>query len=201
MVSLKWVGTQITATTDETGSFHISFPESMPAKLVVSMIGYQNDTVLFNNKSKTNLKIYLTSAATTLNAVSITGKIQNSSNMITSSINIEKITQKELTLAACCNLSESFERNASVDVNFTDAVSGAKQIQMLGLDGIYTQILYENLPFVRGLSSSYGLTYIPGPWVENILVTKGTGSVVNGYESITGQIQIELLEELRKKVR
>ena len=113
MVSLKWVGTQITATTDETGSFHISFPESMPAKLVVSMIGYQNDTVLFNNKSKTNLKIYLTSAATTLNAVSITGKIQNSSNMITSSINIEKITQKELTLAACCNLSESFERNAS----------------------------------------------------------------------------------------
>lgn len=194
MVSLKWVGTQITATTDETGSFHISFPESMPAKLVVSMIGYQNDTVLFNNKSKTNLKIYLTSAATTLNAVSITGKIQNSSNMITSSINIEKITQKELTLAACCNLSESFERNASVDVNFTDAVSGAKQIQMLGLDGIYTQILYENLPFVRGLSSSYGLTYIPGPWVENILVTKGTGSVVNGYESITGQIQIELLE-------
>ncbi|TAL58924.1 MAG: TonB-dependent receptor, partial [Bacteroidetes bacterium] len=101
---------------------------------------------------------------------------------------------KELTNAACCNLSESFDRNASVDVNFTDAVSGTKQIQMLGLDGIYTQILYENLPFVRGLSASHGLTYIPGPWVEAIFVTKGTGSVVNGYESITGQIQIEMLE-------
>lgn len=194
MAGIKWHGTAITATSDENGSFHIAFPDSMPAKLIVSMIGYKNDTVLFREKSLASIQVILKSAATTLTTVNITGKQQSTSNLISAPINTELISRKELTLAACCNLSESFERNASVDVNFTDAVSGTKQIQMLGLDGIYTQILYENLPFVHGLSSSYGLSYIPGPWVESILVTKGTGSVVNGYESITGQIQIELLE-------
>lgn len=194
MAGIKWIGTTITATADENGSFQIQYPDSMPAKLMVSMVGYKNDTLAFDDKSKSTIKIILKSAATTLAAVNIIGKQQSTRNLITAPINTERITKEELTLAACCNLSESFERNASVDVNFTDAVSGSKQIQMLGLDGVYTQILYENLPFVRGLSSSYGLSYIPGPWVENILVTKGTGSVVNGYESITGQIQIELLE-------
>jgi outer membrane receptor for ferrienterochelin and colicins len=194
MAGIKWQRTKLSTTSDENGSFKIAYPDSIPALLIASMIGYKNDTILVSDRSKRNIKISLRSSATTLNEVSIAGKLQSSSNMMTTPINVEKITQEELTLAACCNISESFERNASVDVNFTDAVSGAKQIQMLGLDGIYTQILYENLPFVRGLSSSYGLTYIPGPWVENILVTKGTGSVVNGYESITGQIQIELLE-------
>lgn len=194
MVGIKWDGTVITATSDGNGDFHIPFPEVMPAKLVLSMIGYKNDTLLFRDQSKTSIKVFLKNSATELTTVNITGKQQSTSNLMTSNMNTELISQKELTLAACCNLSESFERNASVDVNFSDAVSGAKQIQMLGLDGIYTQILYENLPFVHGLSSSYGLSYIPGPWVESIMVTKGTGSVVNGYESITGQIQIELLE-------
>ncbi len=194
MAGIKWLGTTINATSDEKGNFHIPFPDSLPAKLIVSMIGYKSDTIIFRDKFKKEIKIVLKNSATTLGEVKITGRQLSTSNLTTTTLNTELITQKELTLAACCNLSESFERNASVDVNFTDAVSGTRQIQMLGLDGIYTQILYENLPFVRGLSSSYGLTYIPGPWVENILVTKGTGSVVNGYESITGQIQIELLE-------
>ncbi len=194
MAGVKWLGSSISTSADENGKFQIPFPEVMPAKLLVAMIGYTSDTILFNDKSKTNIKIVLKNSTTTLNTVNITEKTLSSRNLITAKMNTELISQKELTLAACCNISESFERNASVDVNFTDAVSGAKQIQMLGLDGIYTQILYENLPFIRGLSSSYGLTYIPGTWVENILVTKGTGSVVNGFESITGQIQIELLE-------
>lgn len=194
MAGIKWHGTNLYATSDSLGNFHIMYPDSMPSKLIVSLIGYTNDTIAFADRSKSTIKIVLKNEATTLSTVNITEKQQSTSNLITSPINTELISQKELTLAACCNLSESFERNASVDMNFTDAVSGTKQIQMLGLDGIYTQILYENLPFVHGLSSSYGLSYIPGPWVEKILVTKGTGSVVNGFESITGQIQIELLE-------
>lgn len=194
MAGIKWIGTKIYSTSDSLGNFHIAFPDSMPAELIVSMVGYKNDTIFFKDKFTANLKVLLKNEATTLGTVNITEKQQSTSNLITAPMNTELISHKELTLAACCNLSESFERNASVDVNFTDAVSGTKQIQMLGLDGIYTQILYENLPFVHGLSSSSGLSYIPGPWVESILVTKGTGSVVNGYEPITGQIQIEILE-------
>ena len=94
--------------------------------------------------------------------------------------------------AACCNLSESFETNPSVDVSFADAVTGTRQIQMLGLAGKYSLISRENMPNVRGLISNYGLTYTPGVWIQSIQVTKGIGSVANGYESITGQINVEL---------
>ena len=106
-------------------------------------------------------------------------------------IKTEVITQAGLNKLACCNLSESFENSATVDVGYSDAVSGAKQIQMLGLAGIYSQLMWENIPFLRGLSSSYGLSYVPGSWMESIQISKGTSSVINGYESVTGQINVE----------
>ncbi len=107
-------------------------------------------------------------------------------------MNVEVINSNDLVKDACCNLSESFENSATVDVNFTDAVSGAKEIRMLGLDGVYSQIMIENIPSVRSLSNTFGLTYVPGPLMSSIQVNKGAGSVVNGYESMTGQINVEL---------
>ena len=104
----------------------------------------------------------------------------------------EEIGKGELLKAACCNLSESFETTPSVDVAFTDAVSGYKQVQMLGLAGPYTLITRENIPDVRGLAAITGLTYTPGTWIEGMQLSKGTGSVLNGYESVAGQINIEL---------
>ncbi|MCG8306827.1 MAG: TonB-dependent receptor, partial [Cytophagales bacterium] len=106
----------------------------------------------------------------------------------------QKITKAELQKAACCNLSESFETNASIDVSFSDAVSGAKQIKMLGLAGKYSQFMTENIPNLKGLATGYGLEYIPGTWMESIQISKGTASVKNGYESITGQINIEFFK-------
>ncbi|MDR2627704.1 MAG: TonB-dependent receptor, partial [Dysgonamonadaceae bacterium] len=103
----------------------------------------------------------------------------------------ETITQTGLRKMACCNLSESFENSASATVGFTDAVSGAKQIQLLGLSGIYTQTLAENIPTLRGLAATYGLSYTPASWLESIQISKGISSVVNGYESITGQMNLE----------
>jgi outer membrane receptor for ferrienterochelin and colicins len=100
------------------------------------------------------------------------------------------MNEGEIRKAACCNLSESFETNPSIDANYTDAVTGTKQIQMLGLSGKYVQIMQDNVPMVRGLSTTYGLEFIPGAWVNSIQVSKGAGSVVNGYESMTGQINV-----------
>lgn len=106
-------------------------------------------------------------------------------------IKTEKIGAKELLKAACCNLSESFETTPSVDVAITDAISGYKQIQMLGLAGPYTSITRENVPDARGLSAITGLTFTPGVWIESMQLSKGTGSVVNGYEGLAGQINVE----------
>jgi len=110
--------------------------------------------------------------------------------------NTSIITSKELLKAACCNLAESFETNPSIDVNFSDALTGTKQIKMLGLASPYLMITEENVPSVRGASQAYGLSFTPGTWVESIQVTKGAGSVVNGYESISGQINTELIKPI-----
>jgi outer membrane receptor protein involved in Fe transport/copper chaperone CopZ len=111
---------------------------------------------------------------------------------------IFNIDKKELLKAACCNLSESFETNATVDVSFSNAVTGTKQLKMLGLDQKYTSLTKELLPEIRGLASAYGLSFIPGRWIESIQLTKGGSTVTNGYESITGQINTELLKNSEK---
>jgi len=112
----------------------------------------------------------------------------------TEAFDTQKINGEELCRAACCNLSEAFETNASVDVAYADAATGAKQIRLLGLSGTYVQLLQENTPAVRGLAQNFGLEYIPGPWMNSIQVSKGTSSVINGYEATSGQINVELLK-------
>ncbi|WP_309641948.1 TonB-dependent receptor plug domain-containing protein [Flavobacterium sp.] len=120
--------------------------------------------------------------------------LKKSSNMTS---NTTVMSGKELLKAACCNLAESFETNPSIDVNFADALTGTKQIKMLGLTSPYLMITEENIPSVRGASQAYGLSFTPGTWVESIQVTKGAGSVVNGFESISGQINTELIKPLK----
>ena len=108
--------------------------------------------------------------------------------------NTELIGKGQLIRAACCNLGESFTANPSVDVSYSDAATGAKQIKLLGLSGTYVQMLTENVPNLRGASLPYSLGYVPGPWMQSIQVSKGASSVKNGYESTTGQINIEFLK-------
>ncbi|MBX2930349.1 MAG: TonB-dependent receptor [Chitinophagaceae bacterium] len=174
--------------TDSTGIFRLA--SKVPTSIIVSYVGYNSDTIHISNYDE--LKIILKNASNTgLTEVVVTSKRASTYISSISTRNTLHISSKELTKAACCNLSESFETSPSVDVSYADAVTGIKQIQLLGLSGNYSQMLVENIPALRGLSGNFGLTFIPGSWIEGIEVTKGTGSVVNGYESIAGQINIE----------
>ena len=187
--SVYWLGTKSGTITDVNGVFKLP-TNSNSKKLIVSYIGFIYDTLEIIDQSKVN--IILKTDPKQVAEVVIEGKVQST---IVSYLTPQKtlvMTEKELFKAACCNLSESFETNPSIDVSFSDAITGAKQIEMLGLAGSYTQITTENLPSIRGLASNVGLTFVPGTWIENIQVSKGVGSVVNGYESITGQINVEL---------
>jgi outer membrane receptor for ferrienterochelin and colicins len=132
----------------------------------------------------------------TLQAVQVRGSTKSIKKSRFVTANTMVMTSKELLKAACCNLAESFETNPSIDVNFSDALTGTKQIRMLGLTSPYLLITEENIPSVRGASQAYGLSFTPGTWVESIQITKGAGSVVNGYESISGQINTELLKPM-----
>jgi outer membrane receptor for ferrienterochelin and colicin len=185
-----WQGTSIGTTSDENGKFTLkTSPDTK--NLLVSYIGFKTQKIEVT--SSTSLQIKLV-ALTTLNEVTVSKTVKSTRNSYTSSINLQTMGQKELLKAACCNLSESFSTNPSIDVNFSDAVTGNRQIKMLGLTSPYILIAEENIPSVRGASQAYGLSFVPGTWVESIQVTKGAGSVINGYESISGQINYEILK-------
>ena len=129
----------------------------------------------------------------TLDGVTVSAR-RSGTSRLAGAINGIRVNKEELFRAACCNLGESFTTNPSVDVNYSDAATGAKQIKLLGLSGTYVQMLTENLPNFRGAAFPYALGYVPGPWMQSIQVSKGASSVRNGYESITGQINVEYLK-------
>ena len=187
--NVVWVGTNFGTTTDGNGSFTLERRPNI-SSLVASFVGFQNDTISCENIDYLEITLH---GEIALDAVVVKssrpGRIQSRG-----AVNIETITTTELCRAACCNLGESFSTNPSVDVDYSDAATGAKQIKLLGLSGSYVQMLTENVPAFRGAAAPFSLGYIPGTWMHSIQVSKGAATVKNGYESITGQINVEYLK-------
>ncbi len=192
---IYWTGSTETVVTDENGEFEIQKTDDQNQLGVF----YENDENKFNINTTDFQTLTFTPSdinftqTSELEGVKLTDN-RSSLRKDNSAMNAMKMTGKELLKAACCNLAESFETNPAIDVNFSDAVTGNKQIKMLGLTSPYILIAEENIPSVRGASQAYGMSFTPGTWVENILITKGSGPVVNGYESISGQINTELIK-------
>lgn len=183
-----WINTTNGTVTDENGAFTIEQPVGAK-KLVVSFIGYENDTIVVENDHK-ELAIIL-QGSVMMDEVQVVERKIGVVKSRSSVLNQDMISSAELARAACCNLGESFTTNPSVDVSYADAATGARQIKLLGLSGTYVQMLTENIPNYRGASAPFALGYIPGPWMQSIQVSKGSSSVKNGYEAITGQINVE----------
>ena len=186
--NVYWLNTTVGTITDINGKFSIPYEPSYE-KLIISYVGYKTDTLLIKSSKYIKHALRPTSE---LEEITITSRKQATAKSYLKASNTFTVSADELLKAACCNLSESFETNPSIDVNFADAVSGTRQIKMLGLTSPYILIATENIPSIRGASQAYGLSFIPGTWVESIQITKGAGSVVNGYESMAGQINAEL---------
>ena len=188
--NVYWAGTTVGVATDLDGQFKLE-PIKETNRLVTSFMGFHNDTTEVVRHAE--LTIVLVSDLE-LEEVDIVERKMAVLRSRVSALQTETITGEALCMAACCNLSESFETSASVDVAYSDAATGAKQIRLLGLSGTYVQMLTENTPNIRGLAQAFGMEYIPGPWMEAIQVSKGTSSVLNGYEAIAGQINVEYLK-------
>ena len=157
--------------------------------LIFSYTGYQTDTLEINNKKEINIVM---SEGKILKDLIVEFKKGSYTFSKMDPRNAHIMGQDELRKAACCNLAESFETNPSIDATFTDAITGTKQIQMMGLSGKYVQMLSGNIPIIRGISILNGLRQIPGSFIHEMAVSKGSGSVLNGYESMVGQININL---------
>ncbi len=193
---VKVPNTSIGTQTDADGTFRLDVPEAN-TKLVISFVSYSTDTISLSNGA--NQIAHTLYPRRKLKEAVVSYRKKGTELSMLDPRKTEEIGEREFLKAACCNLSESFETTPSVDVAFTDAVSGYKQIQMLGLAGPYTLITRENIPDVRGLSSITGLTFTPGTWLQGMQLSKGTGSVVNGYEGLAGQINIELKKPFGEK--
>ena len=186
---VSWQGTDTGTITNVDGRFEIALSEESDT-LNISSVEYAEIRRKVE-KGERDIVVVLSQRNNNLEGVTVVSERKSTVNDRLSTMNVQKINSSELRRAACCNLSESFETNPSVDVSYSDAATGAKQIKLLGLSGLYVQLMTEQVPNLKGIATPYGLGYIPGPFMESIQITKGAGSVVNGYEAITGQINVE----------
>ncbi len=186
-VNVYWQNTNKGVVSGADGGFEIEEKKGAHM-LVFSFVGYNSKVVHADGDAVMEVAL---EPNLELGEVTVNQKNRGNYLSVINPVQTENITGAELHKAACCNLAESFETNASVDVSYSDAVTGAKQIRLLGLEGTYSLLQVENMPNLRGLATNFGLTYIPGPWMESIQVSKGAASVLNGYESIAGQINAE----------
>ncbi len=188
--NIYWQNTSISTITDKNGYFKIE-KTTKTNKLIISYVGYKNlEIEITNQEFITGILV----ANQTLNEIVVEKVKKSTEHSKTKVANLQTLGQKELLKAACCNLSESFSTNPTIDVNFTDGVTGNKQIKMLGLTSPYLLFTEGNIPVLRGFEQNFGLTFVPGTWIESIQITKGAGSVINGFESISGQINYEILK-------
>lgn len=187
--TVLWEGTTIGTMTDADGSFRLHRVKGHNS-LAASYVGYNIERIQIDAETQ-NVEFVLREEGIGIESVVVESTIGGNFVKSDGLLKGEMISFAGLCKMACCNLAESFENSASVTVGYSDAISGARQIKMLGLAGTYTQILDENRPIMRGLSAPYGLSYTPGMWLNSIQVSKGVASVTAGHEAITGQINLE----------
>lgn len=189
--TVQWAGTKILTSADAEGRFTIRAHRGGSA-LVARYVGMRPDTVhMAQGRDTVSFRLrYLDG----LQEATVTARRAPTYKDRRAIGNTDIIGRAELRRDACCNLGESFQTNPSVDVSYNDAATGARQIRLLGLSGSYVQMLTENIPNFRGAAAPYGLGYVPGPWMHSIQVSKGISTVKNGYEAITGQINVEYLK-------
>lgn len=194
--TVTWANQSAGTYTDQDGHWALANQDGDDQRIVISYVGYASDTIDMTDQQLVAVTLRSNHI---LDAVEIKYRKRSTEISFVDPIKSQRITQKELCKAACCNLSESFETTPAVDVATTDAVSGTRKIQMLGLAGPNIQIMRENMPYIRGLAALVGMEHTPGPWIESIQLNLGTGSVVNGPESITGQINVETKKPLESE--
>jgi len=187
--SVYWIEGKVVVETDDKGKFSFDRKKAENLSLIATFVGHTKDTIVLAKGE--NRADFVIKEGEELQAARVVSKQQGNYLSKLSSVKTEVISAAGLCKMACCNLAESFENSASVTVGYSDAITGARQIRLLGLSGIYTQMLDENRPVMRGIASPFGLSYIPGQWLESIQIAKGPSSVINGTEAITGQINLE----------
>jgi outer membrane receptor for ferrienterochelin and colicins len=186
--NVYWTGTTKGTIADTTGSFELSAVAGQDKRLIASHVGYLPDTFLISGQKNVTFSL---SEKSSLGEIVVTGGRPDSYISTIHAIKTEVITSGELSKGACCDLAGCFNTTATVQPNTTNVITNSQELRILGLSGVYNQVLFDGMPLIQGLSYTYGISSIPGPLVGNIFVAKGANSVIQGFESISGQINVE----------
>ena len=186
-----WLGATEAVSTNSKGRFEILAANPVSPKLIASFVGYLTDTIEISGISFVEFRL---KQNLSLKEVEISEKRDGIFISDINPIKTEQITQTELTKAACCDLAGCFETQTTVQPQTTNVITNSKELRILGLSGVYNQVLIDGFPLIQGLSYTYGISSIPGTLVDNIYVSKGANSVLQGFESISGQINVETKE-------
>lgn len=185
--NVYWSNSSIAASTNEQGSFEIAIPDSGSKKLIATYIGYQSDTIVITTQTYVSFKL---KDSKTLAEIVVVGEKDGITLSSKSTEKLEIIGQGELKKSACCDLAGCFETQSSIQPHTTNVITNSKELRILGLSGVYNQVLIDGFPMIQGLAYTYGISGIPGTLVDNIYVAKGANSVMQGYESISGQVNV-----------
>jgi outer membrane receptor for ferrienterochelin and colicins len=185
--NVYWSNSSIAASTNEQGSFEIAIPDSGSKKLIATYIGYQSDTIVITTQTFVSFKL---KDSKTLAEIVVVGEKDGITLSSKSTEKLEIIGQGELKKSACCDLAGCFETQSSIQPHTTNVITNSKELRILGLSGVYNQVLIDGFPMIQGLAYTYGISGIPGTLVDNIYVAKGANSVMQGYESISGQVNV-----------
>lgn len=187
--TVQWEGENVGVVADEEGRFTLAH-KSVTTNLLINYVGY-NQIVIEILPEENDVLLEVDGVAN-LMEIEVAAKFRDTYISSINPMNVESITGAEFKKAACCTLADCFETNAAVDISYADAVTGAREMEMLGLRGLYTQMLIEKRPALAGLGAPLALEFLPGTWLDGISISKGAGSVQTGYSAITGQINTEL---------
>lgn len=183
-----WLNTSIGTTSNEKGEFEMTTIGITDQRLVISFIGYNADTISVTNQTFVEVSLVGTQA---LDEVTVQGQREGQHISSNDPIKTEVLTAAELTKGACCDLAGCFNTNASVQPATTNVITNATELRILGLSGVYNQVLLDGFPMIQGLTYTYGINNIPGPLVDNIFISKGANSVLQGWDGMSGQINVE----------
>jgi outer membrane receptor for ferrienterochelin and colicins len=171
------------------GSFTLHIPAELTQPvLIVSRIGYSNDTINVNP----NQHIYTVSLRRndqTLNTVVVTGTLKPVSRS-ESTVAVDVITPQLFARSAAACLFDAAGMLNGVQPQVSCNVCNAGDLRINGMEGPYTLVLIDGMPIVSALSSVYGLNGIPVSLIERVEVMKGPAASLYGSEAMGGIINI-----------